>query len=173
MTLTPFTRITGRRAARPLAALLAPLALLPLVPALADAQDATSFVAPAPEGQPPAGALVIEVPGVQALEGKMMIAVLGGADTWMSDDDMAAGAMVEVTSETVVQRFEGLAPGTYAVRLFHDVDADGKLGANVLGIPNEPYGFSNNAPARFGPASFEAASFTLGQDDVRQVIKLH
>jgi len=36
---------------------------------------------------------------------------------------------------------------------------NGKLDANLLGIPTEGYGFSNDARALFGPPSFAAASF--------------
>jgi uncharacterized protein (DUF2141 family) len=30
-------------------------------------------------------------------------------------------------------------------------------------VPNEQYGFSNNALGRFGPPSFESASFQLNE----------
>jgi uncharacterized protein (DUF2141 family) len=58
-------------------------------------------------------------------------------------------------------RFDGLKDGTYAVSVLHDVNGDGKLGTNMLGIPNEPVGFSNNARIRFGPPKFSAAAFPL------------
>ena len=36
-----------------------------------------------------------------------------------------------------------------------------KLDTNFFGIPKEQFGFSNNAKGRFGPPSFESASFEL------------
>jgi len=40
-----------------------------------------------------------------------------------------------------------------------------------MGIPTEPYGFSAGAAARFGPPSFDAASFeiTEGQETAQTV----
>ena len=42
----------------------------------------------------------------------------------------------------------------------------------MMGIPNEPYAFSNNAPARFGPPDWEAAAFVVGADGVAQTLTL-
>ncbi len=63
-------------------------------------------------------------------------------------------------------------PGRYGIRLFHDVDGNGELNANIMGIPTEPFGFSNNAPPRFGPPSFEAAAFDIDQNGAAQSISL-
>ena len=43
-----------------------------------------------------------------------------------------------------------------------------KLETNFIGIPEEEYGFSNNARGTFGPPSFESASFTL--DSYRKLL---
>ena len=63
-------------------------------------------------------------------------------------------------------------PGRYGIRLFHDVDGNGELNTNIMGIPTEPYGFSNNAPPRFGPPSFKAAAFDIGLTGATQTISL-
>lgn len=42
-------------------------------------------------------------------------------------------------------------PGKYAVVAFHDVNGNEELDKNMLGIPTEPYGFSNNARGMLGP----------------------
>lgn len=47
----------------------------------------------------------------------------------------------------------------YAIIVYHDLNANGKLDRNILGIPSEPYGFSNNPSTRFGPPSFDKANF--------------
>lgn len=60
---------------------------------------------------------------------------------------------------TLVMR--GLAPGQYAASAFHDVDGNGKLNSNLMGMPTEPYGFSNDARGQFGPPAFAATAFTL------------
>lgn len=58
-------------------------------------------------------------------------------------------------------RIENLPPGTYAVVAYHDLNQNNKLDVNFMGIPSEPYGFSNNPSTLFGPPSFSKASFEL------------
>jgi uncharacterized protein (DUF2141 family) len=60
--------------------------------------------------------------------------------------------------------FENIPCGDYAIRLFHDENADGRLDANFARIPTERYGFSNNARKRFGPADYAMARFHFGGD---------
>ncbi len=55
--------------------------------------------------------------------------------------------------------FKNVAAGSYAVGAFHDKDSDGKLRLNLIGMPNEPVGVSNDARGFMGPPSFEAARF--------------
>jgi len=47
--------------------------------------------------------------------------------------------------------------GQYAIKVFHDENANGELDINFLGIPKESYGFSNHARGRFGPPPFAEA----------------
>lgn len=69
---------------------------------------------------------------------------------------------VEAIGPVVHLRLPDISPGTYAVKVFHDVNDNGVLDANWIGIPKEPYGFSNDAMGTFGPPSFEQASFKVG-----------
>ena len=62
---------------------------------------------------------------------------------------------VPVGGAPVKAAFAGLKPGRYAAKSFHDLNGDGSMNVNMFGIPTEPFGFSNNAPARFGPASWQ------------------
>ena len=57
--------------------------------------------------------------------------------------------------------FSNLPPGAYAVAVYHDENGNGRLDTNLLGLPTERYGFSNNARRiLFFPPSF-AARFTV------------
>ena len=65
----------------------------------------------------------------------------------------------------------GPAPGRYAVRAFADENGNGKLDTNLLGMPTERYGFSNDAKGNRGAPDFEAAA--IGVDaDLQTVIHL-
>lgn len=53
----------------------------------------------------------------------------------------------------------------YALIVYHDLNDNGRLDRNFLGIPREPYGFSNNPSTRFGPPGFHEASFDSSQNN--------
>ncbi len=59
--------------------------------------------------------------------------------------------------ESAGMNFEGLPDGSYAVMLFHDINGNGILDRNFIGIPREPLGFSNRYWAR-GTPSFSGAA---------------
>lgn len=55
---------------------------------------------------------------------------------------------------------KGLPEGPLAISLFQDANANGRLDMNAMGIPVEPFGFSNDAVGNFGPPKFEQAVVT-------------
>lgn len=59
-------------------------------------------------------------------------------------------------------RFDDVPAIPFAIKAFHDADADGQLTCGLMGIPKEPYGFSNNARGIFGPPSFKDAAIQCG-----------
>ena len=65
---------------------------------------------------------------------------------------------------------DGLEPGTYAIKLFVDMNQNYYLDQGILGIPMEPWGFSNNATGFFGLPSFEQASFTISPQQPKTVL---
>jgi uncharacterized protein (DUF2141 family) len=58
--------------------------------------------------------------------------------------------------------FKDLKPGEYALAIHHDENTNKSMDTNFFGLPLEGYGFSNNARVFFGPPSFEAAAFKVG-----------
>lgn len=56
--------------------------------------------------------------------------------------------------------FDGLAPGTYAVSVFHDANGNGKLD-RFAGIPKEGYGFSRNPGFKPRAPKFSEAEITV------------
>lgn len=91
-------------------------------------------------------------------------------------DDKAppvAADRLPVSGATAVRTFQGLAPGRYAIKAFHDLDGDGKMAANPFGMPTEPFGFSNGARAAMGPPAWSDAGFELRPGENRQTIALN
>lgn len=131
---------------------------------------ALSLVYPQAAAADPAKAqLTVTVTGISEHKGALMIAVYdqAGYDT----DKAIAGLTVPVTGDTASTTLD-LDPGRYGIKMFHDVDGDGKMGVNPFGMPIEPFAFSNSAPAQFGPAKWDAAAFTVEAPSTTHTIKL-
>jgi uncharacterized protein (DUF2141 family) len=111
----------------------------------------------------------ITVAGVKAPQGSIMIA-LHDEKGWSGAP--LARLRVGVAGATVTAVLAAPAPGRYGVKLFHDVNGDGKMDTNIVGFPTEPFGFSNDAPIRLGPPSFADAAFDVGPAGAAQIITL-
>lgn len=61
-------------------------------------------------------------------------------------------------------RFSRKSDGIYAFVVYIRVNLNNKLDKNFVGIPKEPYAFSNNAEGFLGSPSFENASFVIAGD---------
>lgn len=68
-------------------------------------------------------------------------------------------------------RFDGLAPGSYAVSIIHDANDNAKLDT-LMGIPREGFGFSRNPFIAFGPPRFSAARFQLNPGESEQTVRM-
>jgi uncharacterized protein (DUF2141 family) len=80
--------------------------------------------------------------------------------------------MVKVRATKATCDFADIAPGTYALAVIHDENRDGELATNSMGMPQEGYGFSNDAKGILGAPSFEAASFSYNGQSLKLTIAL-
>lgn len=72
----------------------------------------------------------------------------------------AATLSLQPTAEGMAAGEVILPPGRYAAAAFQDLDGDGRLTTNFLGIPKEPYGFSGT-DNKFGMPTFAEAGFSV------------
>lgn len=79
---------------------------------------------------------------------------------------------VDAVGRTVRCAIPDVKPGTYAVKVFHDINGDGELNTSWIGWPQEPYGFSNDAPVNTGPPSFKLAAIAVGEKPMTTRIRL-
>ena len=115
--------------------------------------------------------LTVNVEGIAQVQGSIMLGLFDEAS--YNGDGAVNGANLAVEGESLTVTFEGLEPGEYAVRLYHDLNDDGEMNTNPFGIPTEPYAFSNDAKGRFGPAKWDAAKFTVEADGTTHTITMN
>ena len=109
-----------------------------------------------------AGDLTVKINGVGD-KGNVMVALFNKTDKWLGKSSM--GTMAAAKKDGVTVTFKDLPEGEYAISMFVDENSNGKMDSNAIGIPTEPYGFSNDAAGNFGPPAFEAAKFVVSKDN--------
>ena len=117
-----------------------------------------------------AGDLTVEIKGVASDTGNVMVALYKKDDKWMGRS--TAGTTVAAKKGVVSVSFKDVPEGEYAISLFIDENSNGKMDSNAIGIPIEPYAFSNDASGNFGPPTFEQAKFVVGKDSKSIVINI-
>lgn len=104
----------------------------------------------------------ITIKGIEKVKGTVLVAVYNSEDSFMKKHVLSAKQKVSDKQVTVV--IDNVKTGDYAITTFHDENDNGKLDTNFIGIPNEPYGFSNDARGSFGPPSFDKAKVKIDGD---------
>ncbi|MFT6198181.1 MAG: hypothetical protein ACJAXY_002527, partial [Nonlabens sp.] len=108
------------------------------------------------------GLIEVTVRGIQNTEGTIEIGVYDHKSSFLIYGEEIKGARIQPTKKGSLQYiFENLPDGTYAVAVWHDVNANRKIDKNIFGVPKEPYGFSKNVFGPFGPPNFENVSFQI------------
>ncbi|GGA82593.1 hypothetical protein GCM10011369_25730 [Neiella marina] len=100
--------------------------------------------------------------------GPLMVEVYDDATKYQQTKTPIARFMMPAKDEPLQFEISDLKAGDYAVRMFQDLNSNGQLDANWLGIPNEPYGFSNNGGA-YGPASFDEAKVAVADGETTAI----
>jgi uncharacterized protein (DUF2141 family) len=90
----------------------------------------------------------VEVRNVRPGQGSLMIAAYADADSY----GRKPVTSIRLPAGDAVMSFQlcGLNGSDLALMLFQDLDSDGKMGRNLLGLPTEPWG-SSGTPGMMGP----------------------
>mgnify|MGYP001426752647 FL=1 len=103
--------------------------------------------------------LDIEITNLKSNKG--MISVL------ISDENkngIASATFIKVKGLKAEVSFDSIYSGRYAIQFYHDENQNGKLDLNLIGIPKESYGSSNDVKPVLGPPKFEKMLFNLTEN---------
>jgi uncharacterized protein (DUF2141 family) len=112
----------------------------------------------------------VEITGFKNDKGAALIVLYNTKDSFLRKGIQTGKTVVKNKKAYIV--FSNLPKGEYAVSMYHDENANGKLDANFVGIPKEGYASSNGAKGFMGPPKFEDAKFSLSTNR-KMVIKIN
>ena len=107
-----------------------------------------------------ASGLRVRLLGIENDQGTVRVALFANEQAFKSSAPRIQ-KKVPAHIDEVWLTFENIPPGRYGISAFHDVNGNEKLDTSFLGLPKEPYGFSQNARGRFGPPNFSDISFEV------------
>jgi uncharacterized protein (DUF2141 family) len=109
------------------------------------------------------GTLTVVISDFKNTDGYAMVALSNSKENYEQGVDEAfakrKGKIVNAVAKVV---FKDLPYGKYAIMLYHDQNSNGEMDTDVMGIPKEPYAFSNNARGMFGKPDWHKVAFKLG-----------
>ena len=108
--------------------------------------------------------LSIHISGISKIKGSLFIAIFRATDDFPVFGKQYKGIVKEVEGKSQNYTFDNLPEGEYALAIYQDENRNKILDKNLLGIPTEIYGFSNNARRTFSAPSFQEAKFKLNKD---------
>lgn len=118
-----------------------------------------------------ASEFTLKIKGLDKKKGEVRIALFSSEENYTKEPIYAV--VLPVVDETIEWKIPELPFGEYAIAVYHDENTNGKLDTNMLGIPKENYGFSNNVRGRFGPASWEDAKFKIDKYSSVHLIQIN
>ncbi len=92
-------------------------------------------------------------------------------ETFLTSDCPYSGAAPARVGETIV-KIANVPPGEYAAQAYHDETDAGFVHQNVLGIPKERIGFSNDAPIHLRGPRFSDAAFAVEGEVERITVRV-
>ena len=110
------------------------------------------------------GRLIIKINNVSKDKGIIWIGLYDSADTYLIKEKSIL-KKIDVSQKGYHEMvIDSLPYGTYAMALFHDVNANGEMDRNLLGIPSEPYAFSKKPKSKWRLPKFDEVKFNFSQD---------
>ena len=116
--------------------------------------------------------IVVEILGLENDDGQIGCRIFSKEDGFPDKTEKADEQLYsKPKSKKGTCTFAGYKPGTYAISVMHDLDKSGELNTSFVGRPKEPWGVSNDVPARrFGPPLYKDCTFKY--EGGKKIIKI-
>lgn len=117
--------------------------------------------------------LILKVENIKKEKGSIVIGLVNKKEDFQTKNKPYQLVKAPVKGDTAIYTFQNIPKGDfYAASIYQDMNDNDKLDANFIGMPKEPYAFSNSALGEYGrPPTYEQARFSVQQDTVVKTIR--
>jgi uncharacterized protein (DUF2141 family) len=107
--------------------------------------------------------LTITITKLKSLTAPVVIGVYGTKNNFLDENDQLKEYTFKPLNGKLVAKITDLPYGVYGIALYQDLNSDGEINKSMIGIPKEPYAFSNNIKPKFKAPSFGDCKFTYSE----------
>ncbi len=107
--------------------------------------------------------LSIRVSLLKAIPSVLNITIYGTNNEFPSTSDYLKTYKFKINSSKYTAVLKGIKYGTYAIAMYQDENNSGQINKNLLGIPTERYGFSQNYVPKISAPSFDDCKFIFSK----------
>lgn len=117
------------------------------------------------------GKFIIEVEGLRNNNGNLRVALYDNEGNFLKDGGCYKKYVAEIKDGACVIETEPIPYGEYAIGIMHDENKNEKLDLNLIRLPKEGFGFSNNPTVRIKKPTFKETKIILGTPQQEVKIK--
>lgn len=99
--------------------------------------------------------LTVNISNITTKKGQIEIGLFNKEKNFLKNGAQFLKRKINVKGNKLNYTFENLPKGNYAIAVFHDENGNNKCDTNLIGIPVEGYGFSNNFKPKVSAPKFE------------------
>ncbi len=115
--------------------------------------------------------LSVKISNIQNKGKTLYVGIYRAGDKFPEFNKFWKNIKVTTTSNEMTVEFD-VPYAEYAIAITHDLNENGKLDKNFVGIPKEPFGLSNNFKPKFSSPDFSDCKFSYTQQSNSIMIKL-
>ena len=123
------------------------------------------------------GTIEIRIDNLESDYGKVLSQLYYDKYNQKSDFPTKSDKAYKKTSSIIkyhqtVLKYENVQYGYYAISVHHDINNNEKMDKTILGMPDEPFGLSNNPKILFSCPDFDETKFELNRKNLIIHIKM-
>ena len=109
--------------------------------------------------------LTVTIENIDPKGGELRVALYDEA-LWPNDEAVPIfDSVVPAVAPQTVVTMSDVKPGIYGIKMFQDMNRNGKFDQNFIGLPLEHYGFSRDARPFLSEPGFDRTKFTVHDGD--------
>jgi len=119
-----------------------------------------------------AGTLKINISGLKNNKGFIELVIYKNEKNFPKEGAHYKLYKLKIANKQSVLSIKNMPEGTYAIALMHDENSNKKMDKNILGMPKEGFGFSNNPRVVFKEPTYNECKFNVKASEKLVSIKM-